>query len=95
MVGGDTADSLGPNAAFSSVAGAGRGSEEVAHLARSPILWGSSLFPMPPSNPPTELSEMQRKTAYIPRWRGEASCQVAAAGNARGAKMWELVYQTC
>ena len=52
MVGGDTADSLGPNAAFSSVAGAGKGSKEVAHLARSPILWGSLLFPMPPSNPP-------------------------------------------
>jgi hypothetical protein len=46
------ADSLGPNTGFSSVAGGGRGSEEVVHLARSPILWVSSLFPMPPSNPP-------------------------------------------
>ena len=44
-----------------------------------------------PLIPPTELSEMQKKMAYIPRWRGEAGCQVAAAGNARGAKMWELV----
>ena len=48
-----------------------------------------------PLTPPTELSETRRKTAYIPHWRGEASCQVAAAGDVRGAKMWELVYQTC
>ena len=57
MLGGNTTDSMGPNAAFSSVAGDERGSE-VAHLARSPLLWVSSLFPMPPSNPPTELAEM-------------------------------------
>ena len=90
MLSGNMIDSMDPNAALSSVAGDGRGSE-IAHLARSPLLWVSSLFPMPPSNPPTELSEMQTKMAYIPHWRGEARCQVAAAGDARGAKMWELV----
>jgi hypothetical protein len=45
-----------------------------------------------PLTPPTELSETRKKiiTAYIPRWRGEARCQVAAAGNAKGGLKVEL-----
>ena len=51
MLSGNMTDSMDPSAALSSVAGGGRGSE-VADLARSPLQWVSSLFPMPPSNPP-------------------------------------------